>query len=64
MLGEHAVWTKSSMFADFKIKIRAYKLLEDLKNNTRGKKLTAKICRDGLNKFTCKGFIYEFLGFV
>ncbi len=64
MLGEHAIWIKSSMFADFKIKIPSHKLLEDLKKSTRGKKLASKIYFEGLDKFTSRGFKYEFLGFV
>ncbi len=64
MLGEHAIWTKSSIFADFSIKIPAHKLISDLKNTPRGKKLTSKIYLDGLDKFICRGFKYEFLGFI
>ena len=64
MLGEHAIWTKSSIFTDFKIKIPSHILLDDLKNNTRGKKLATKIYLEGLDKFVCKGFKYEFLGFI
>ena len=64
MLGAHAIWTKSSVFADFSIKISANKLLDDLKGSTRGKKLALKIYHDGLDMFVCRGFKYEFLGFV
>ncbi len=64
MLGEHAIWTKSSVFTNFKIKIPAHILLEDMKNNTRGKKLITKVYKEGLDRFVCCGFKYEFLGFV
>ncbi len=64
MLGMHAIWTKSSVFTDFSIKISANKLLDDLRLSTRGKKLAAKIYCEGLDKFVCRGFKYEFLGFV
>ncbi len=64
MLGAHAIWTKSSVFADFSIKISANKLLDDLKGSQRGKKLASKIYLEGLDRFVCRGFKYEFLGFV
>lgn len=64
MLGEHALWLKSSIFTDFKIKIPSHKILEDLKNNSRGKKIAAKIYLEGLEKFVCRGFKYEFMGFI
>ena len=38
MLGVHAIWQKSSIFADFSIKISANKLLDDLRGSARGKK--------------------------
>ena len=63
-LGAHAIWTKSSVFADFSIKISANKLLDDLKGSQRGKKLASKIYLEGLDRFVCRGFKYEFLGFV
>ncbi len=64
MLGKHAIWIKSSVFTNFKIEIPAHKLLEDLKNTTRGRKITTKIYSDGLDRFICRGFKYEFLGFI
>ena len=41
MLDEHAIWTKSSLYTNFGIKIRAKTLVDDLNKNKRGKKLAA-----------------------
>lgn len=64
MLDEHAIWTKSSLYTNFGIKIRAKTLMDDLNKNKRGKKLAAKIYFEGLNRFIHCGFKYEFLGFI
>ena len=64
MLKERAIWVKSSLNTNFKIKIRSNKLLEDLKNSMRGKKLASKIYLEGLDRFVYCGFKYEFLGFI
>ena len=64
MLGVHAIWQKSTIFADFSIKISANKLLDDLRGSARGKKLASKIYFEGLDRFICRGFKYEFLGFA
>ena len=64
MLGVHPVWQKSSIFADFSIKISANKLLDELRGSSRGQKLASKIYFEGLDRFICRGFKYEFLGFA
>lgn len=64
MLGKHAQWIKSSMFAKFSIKINANKLLNDLRESKKGEKLAASVYFEGLDKFVCRGFKYEFLGFA
>ncbi len=64
MLEKHAIWTKSSLYTNFGIRIRAKTLLEDLKTSRRGKKLAAKIYFEGLSRFIHCGFKYEFLGFI
>lgn len=64
MLEKHAIWTKSSLYTNFGIKIRSKTLLKDLQMSKRGKKLAAKIYFEGLNRFILCGFKYEFLGFI
>lgn len=64
MLGNHALWIKRSVFADFSIKISANKLLDDLRLSKKGEKLAAAVYFEGLDKFVCRGFKYEFLGFA
>ena len=64
MLKERAIWIKSSLHTNFKIKIRSNKLLEDLKCSLRGKKLASKIYLEGLDRFVYCAFKYEFLPFI
>lgn len=64
MLGTHAIWIKKSVFADFSIKISANKLLDDLRGSKKGKKIASQIYFEGLDRFVCRGFKYEFLGFA
>ncbi len=64
MLGSHGIWKKSSIFADFNIRISANKLLDDLKSSTKGEKLAGQIYKHGLDRFVCRGFKYEFIGFI
>ncbi len=64
MLGAHAFWTKKSLFADISVKIQASNLLDDLRKSQKGKQLASQIYFGGLDKFVCRGFKYEFLGFA